>query len=360
MTRRLVPLLLLLVPTAALAQDEDGATESASGTSDPLCLGRFEPGPPEELTLGARTARVEGFRLVLTSAKDADRRASVGVLASVDEASPENLFNLDRYLDYFRTRKVDLIVAAGDIGEKQPDIEAVLRRLGAAGIPVIAYAGNLEHRPEFVAAIEAVHRDLPHVLNGNRIREIDWDDVTLLTLPGHFDRRFLHRGRSCRWYREDLDALAKQVATAPRPVVLAAHSTPLGKARGALDVVDEGSHAGDPHLAEVIRTAKIPFGIFPNIKEAGGRATSDVAGAHVLAPGVRSPTLYLDPGAADSSPWRMNDGSTAVGAVAVLTIDGDKASYEILRALKLTEKDRQAIAAEQERARAPAAPAAGP
>jgi hypothetical protein len=331
MTRHLL-LALLLLPTAAPAEEDEVA--SVSGTSDPQCVGRFETGPAQELSLGGRPARVEGFRLVLGGTPDADRRAVLGVLASVDEASPENLALLDRYLQFFRDRKVELIVAAGDIGEKQEDIEAVLRRLGSAGIPVLAYAGNLEHRPEFVAALEAVHRDLPHVISGHQVREVDWDDVTLLTLPGHFDRRFLHRGRSCQWYQEDLDALAKVVAAAPPPVVLAAHSTPRGKARGALDLVEEGAHAGDPHLAELIAAAHIPFGIFPNIKEAGARATADVAGAKVIREKTPSPTLYLDPGAADGAPWRMNDGSTLRGAAAVMTVDAGRASYEIFRAPK--------------------------
>jgi hypothetical protein len=343
--RRLL-LLCLLLPGLARAQDEEGEdAASPSGTSDPACLGRFEAGPPEALSLGGRPATVNGFHLTLSGPPDADRRAVIGVVASVDEASPENLHNLGRYLEFFRSRKVELIVAAGDVGERQEDIEKVLRKLAGAGIPILAYAGNLEHRPEFVAALQAVHRDLPHVISGHQVRRVDWDDVTLFTLPGHFDRRFLHRGRSCRWYREDLAALEKALEGAPRPVVLAAHSTPQGKAPGALDVVD-GSHAGDPNLAELIATAKIPFGIFPNIKEAGARATADVAGARFLPPGKPSRTLYLGPGAADSAPWRMNDGSTLRGAAAVLSIDGEKASYAIFKAPRLTEEDLRKIAGE--------------
>lgn len=340
---------ILLVAAPALAPyparaEDDGPQETASGSgkSDPQCMAPLAAPPDaatEKLTIGARELTITGPTLSVASARDDDAQVNVGVIAAVNEASPENLFNLGRYLDFFASKKVELIVVAGDSG-KEEDVVAILRKLGGSGLPVLVYAGNQEHRPEFVKAVDTVRAELPNVISGHRVRRLEWDDVTIFTLPGHFDRRFLHRGRSCVYYKEDLDALAEAIPGAPGPVLLAAHSSPLGKKRTAIDVVAGAENVGDSNLSALITSAKIPFGIFPNIKESGGKATTDVAGARVLKPGTASATLYLNPGAADSQPWGMNDGSTSRGSVAVLSIRGGKASYEILRAPKITDADR--------------------
>ena len=60
----------------------------------------------------------------------------------------------------------------------------------------------------------------------------------------------------------------------------------------------------------------------------------------VVAENTPSSTLFLNPGAADSVEWTMNDGSTSTGAAAMLTVKEGKASYAIYRAAKLTDAEK--------------------
>jgi hypothetical protein len=327
------------------APPAEDVSASVSGTSDPACLGPLTAGAEdkaESVTLGKRAAKITGYRLTLDGTADADDQVVIGVLGSINEASGENLFNLDRYLKFFADKGVELVLVAGDTGEDRPDVEAVLQKLGKSGLPVVAYAGNRETRADFVDAVNAVHKAMPNVINGNRVREIDWDDATIFTLPGHHDLRYIHAGKNgCQYFTEDLAALGKAIAGAKGPVVLAAHTPPLGKAPTAVDVIaTDRQHAGDPNLSRLLVDAKIPFGIFPNIKEAGGMATADVDGAKVVKEGEPSASLYLNPGAADSLEWTLNDGSSLSGSVAVLTVKGAQASYAMYKAPKLTDVEK--------------------
>jgi hypothetical protein len=87
---------------------------------------------------------------------------------------------------------------------------------------------------------------------------------------------------------------------------------------------------GDPGFTAVIRAAKLPFGIFSHIHEAGGRATGRT-GRVWLEQGKKYDTLFLNPGPADGVRWGMNDGSASVGMAAVMAIGRGAASYEVLR-----------------------------
>lgn len=330
------------VPTPAVA---DASVASVSGESDPECVGPIDTAVPEKLTLAGKSLELNGYRLKLESA-DADDTAAIGVIANVNEASPENLFNLDRYLKFFAGNGVELVVVAGDSGDDRAAIETVLRRVAGAGLPTIAIAGNREAKSDFVDAVNAVRKDRPNLFNGNRVRLVDWDDVDLVTLPGYHDPRYIHAGGSgCQYHREDVAALAKLAGEANDPVLVVAHGMPKGQAASAIDVIAgdqaaEGQNVGDPNLAATLVAARIPFGIFPNIKEAGGRAEADVAGARAVPEGQPSDTLYLNPGSADSLPWTMNDGSTAQGIAAVVTVKGKQASFRLYKAPALTDAEK--------------------
>ncbi|HWE22308.1 MAG TPA: hypothetical protein VG496_00075, partial [Myxococcales bacterium] len=63
--------------------------------------------------------------------------------------------------------------------------------------------------------------------------------------------------------------------------------------------------------------------------EAGGRAI-DGRGNPVVA-GTPSDQLYLNPGAAERTPWPLVGGGRVAGQAALLTIQGRKASVEFVR-----------------------------
>lgn len=327
---------------APVAVVNDAATTSVIGRADPDCVGPIDTGVPETLKIGDRTVELNGYKLTLTGAAAEGHKPVIGVLANINEASPENLFQLERYLGFFKEKGAELLVVAGDSGEKRDQIATVLDKVGESGLPVLAIIGNRESRADFVDAVQEVRKTRANVINGNRVRYVDWQGVDLITLPGYHDPTYMHAGNAgCQYFKQDVAGLKKLAAGANDPVLLVAHGQPLGEAPTALDVIaTDKKHVGDANLTAAIADAKIPFGVFANIKETGGTATADVGGKNVVAAGTQSDTLYLNPGSVDGLEWGMNDGSTSFGSAAVLTFEGGKASYELHRATRLTAEER--------------------
>jgi Icc-related predicted phosphoesterase len=324
-------------PAPAKAVADTASVASVSGKSDPECVGPLATGVAEKLTVAGKDLELNGYRLKLLAA-DADDTAVIGVIANANEASPENLANLEAIAKFFAENGVELVVVAGDSGDDRANIEAVLRKIAGTGLPTVAISGNREPKAAFVDAVNAVRKEFPHLVNGNRVRRIDWDDVDLVTLPGYHDPRYIHAAEAgCQYFREDVDSLATLAAEANHPVLLVAHGAPKGDTPDGLDAIagekpEERRNVGDPNLRAVLASAKIPFGIFPNIKEAGGRAFADVGGNKAVPQGQPAEQLYLNPGSADSLPWTMNDGTTARGMAAVVTVKGNRASYRLFQA----------------------------
>lgn len=330
----------------APADTLDASMASVSGKSDPNCVGPIQTGEPTTLTLGDRTFERTGSTLRLQGEAEATE-VKIGVLANMNQATAENLFNLQRYLSFFDKEGVELILVAGDTGEERKDIEPLLAAVAESGRPVLAIAGNREKTTDFVESVRAVAKERPNLLNGNEIRHLAWHGLDVITLPGYHDARYIHQepDQGCRYFLEDVQALTTLAKEAKNPVLLLAHGQPKGATPTALDVIAPGKeHIGDENLNEAIESAEIAFGVFGNVKEAGGLALRDLDGKEVVEEGALVKTLYLNPGAADSLEWVMNDGSTATGMAAVLHVQGQQASYRMYRAPKLTEAEREEAA----------------
>ena len=129
----------------------------------------------------------------------------------------------------------------------------------------------------------------------------------------------------------NLDALAAFLDRLPAkepPAVLVMAVPPRGRDRSALDV-SEGQNVGDPRILPLLTLKRAPFGIFGQVWESGARA---IDGAQApLAPGASSEQLYLNPGAADRTPWPMAGGTKVAGQATLLTIQGRRAKAEIVR-----------------------------
>lgn len=333
------------------------AVTAVSGRSDPECLGPIDTAVPRSVTIGARTLEVNGYLAKVTSAADADDTATLGVLANVNEASGENLVNLGKYLAFFKENGVELILVAGDSGDDEAAISAVVKAIADAGLPTLVISGNREAKNDYVDSMNALEKDKPNVLNGNRVRHLDWDDVDVVTLPGYHDPRYIHaESNGCQYFKEDVEKLGKLAGgLAGDPKLLLAHGGPNGTLPTALDVIADKSNVGDPAINALLTDGKLSFGVFPNIKESGGRAVADIAQLKPLAEGTLSDALYLNPGSADSLGWTMNDGSTAQGMATVITVKGKQASYKLFKAPALSEADKAAAAK-----LAPPAPAPAP
>jgi hypothetical protein len=105
--------------------------------------------------------------------------------------------------------------------------------------------------------------------------------------------------------------------------VLVAAVPPRGQDAKALDV-SEGQNIGDPRLTGLLKRA--PFGIFGQVWESGGRAIDGKG--QPLRQDTESDQVYLNPGAADHTPWPMADGSTVSGQAALLIVRGRRAMWE--------------------------------
>lgn len=326
----------------------DASAASVAGTSDPACVGPIGPGEPATVTIGDRSFERNGHLLRLQGEAEGEVEHRIGILANLNAANAVNLFNLRRYLAHFEKAGVELVLVAGDSGEDLETISKNLAAVAEAGVPTLAIAGNREKTKDFVAAVEAVQKEKANLLSGHEIRQLGLHGLDVLTLPGYHDPRYIHQeaGEGCRYFLDDVKALEKLASESEKPVLLLAHGQPKGQTPEALDVIaPDKEHIGDENLNHAIEKAKISFGIFANVKEAGGKGLANLAGTKVVPPGEWSESLYLNPGPADSLAWDMNDGTTSNGMAAILRVKGAKASYEILRAPKLSEADKEKAAA---------------
>jgi Icc-related predicted phosphoesterase len=217
------------------------------------------------------------------------------------------------------------------VDDQDSTLSELFTWLGEQGMPVYGIIGNSESRSSFNRALLSAFRKHPNVFNLNLLRRVEGDGFTLVSLPGYYDRRYIHESAGCQYKPEDAQELSRIARGAPSPVVLVTHGPPRQEGRAALDVTEDGHNVGDPDLAVVIAEAKIPFGVFGHILESGGRAT-DLQGRKPVKPGQAVPALYVNPGPAFADPWGLNGGGVSRGMAAILTIKGGKGEWQQLRA----------------------------
>ena len=295
-------------PPAPAPQPANLAPQGAPQRSDVACAAPLDaPGAREKL-------------------REKKGEVRIGALAGLKDADDDNVAFLRKLAAELKRRGAEVLVADGDLGDNPDEQETLLGTLTETGLPVIAVAGNREVRSELDAAEAELRKKGARIVDLSHTRVVELGDATLVGLPGAFERRQLHSEGACLYTGKDIDALLAALERLPQPAVLVAAVPPRGQDARALDV-SEGQNLGDARLNALLRRA--PFGIFGQVWEAGGRAI-DQKGAPV-APGAEADQLYLNPGAADHTPWPMADGSTATGQAALLTIRGKRASWEPVR-----------------------------
>ncbi len=265
-----------------------------------------------------------------TQLRPASGTLRIGAVAGLKDADDDNVAHLRALTAELKRRGAEVLIADGDLGDNPDEQETLLGVLADTGLPILVAAGNRELRSELDAAEAELRKKGARLADLSHTRVVDLGDALVVGLPGAFERRQLRADGACLYVQKDLDALVAFLDRLPAgapPALLVAAVPPRGQDARALDA-SEGQNLGDPRLAALLRRA--PFGIFGQVWEAGGRAI-DLAGQPVH-PGVEADRLYLNPGAADRTPWPMADGSTAQGLAALVTIHGRKASFEIVRA----------------------------
>ncbi|MDP1824723.1 MAG: metallophosphoesterase [Archangium sp.] len=326
--------LFSLVLFATLAHAEDFSAWEERYQFD--CNGPFEHFTPADVK------EREGWRFEHTGATVKVRRVKpragkkpvLGLLAGIKDLEPETKAMLDTFIAAFDKADVDAIVIGGDSSSEPDALDQILEYLGkATNRPLLVVAGNMERGAALnYAVLKQRKAGATHLLNLDVIRRYDGDGVDVLGLGGYHDKAYLHLAGGCIYKEKDIDALERAAAAADDTVVLLTHGPPRQKGQQAIDYVPGADNVGDPHLSELIARAKISFGIHGHILEAAGRGTD--ASGKSLPQKKPHPALFVNQGSANPLPWKLNDGSTSYGLAALLTIDGKKASYEILRGAK--------------------------
>lgn len=331
--RSLALSIALLSSSAALADDfpawEDRYQFDCNGPFD-----HFSPADVKEKD-GWRFEHTGGtVKVRRVKPKAGKKGVTFGLLAGVKDLEPETKAMLDTFLSAFEKADVDAIVIGGDSSSEPEGLDQILAYFAKATTrPVLIVAGNMERGAALnYAVLKQRKAGALHLLNLDVIHRYDGDGADVVSLGGYHDKAYLHLAGGCIYKDKDLDAVERAAAAADDPVVLLTHGPPRQRGQKAIDFVPGADNVGDPHLTELIKKAKINFGIHGHILEAAGSAT-DLAGAPQ--PQKKPlPQLFVDQGSANPLPWKLNDGTTSYGLAALFTISGKTGSYEVLRGEK--------------------------
>ena len=287
------------------------------------------PSETIELSGGKKLLR-RGSTVQLTP-DDADDELVIGHLTDVKDYSEKTAANLDIALKWFDDQAIDIIAVSGDLGESVDSIQGVLEHLAKSKLPVLAIIGNRECRAHFTEAAAAAQERYPNVINMNVVRVFNADDASVISLPGYYNKTYIHCAEGCAYYPADVEALANFAEDATGTVnVLLSHGPPRQSGAKALDRIYDNINVGDPEITKLIKTGKFPFGLFGNVQEAGGYAT-DLSGTKRIDQGAYANSLYLNPGPIDHVRWEMLDDTESIGMAGILRIKGKQASHKIYR-----------------------------
>ena len=360
---------------AETAKSSDlGLSAPALKASEDDCVGPLvRAAKPRKVAFGDWKFTQDGY-LLTDLGSDPDEEIIVGVLSDTKENSEDNQKNLDLILDFFEKEKVQVIIHLGDIASTTPmpeeielpetdengkaltraqktrlrrrminlarresmkksydDIVEVISILADDELPVFVLSGNNECKTTFNSAMATLAEDYPNVFNMNLIRRVNLDDLDIISMPGYHDPDYVHcPWDKCLYYESDTLSLLDLAKQADSEVLLISHGPPRQNHRDGIDVVSEGANVGNPALTAAIHKAKIFFGAFGNIQEAGGKAVS-LQGNTIHPQGKYVNSLFLNPGPADSMIWTMNDGTESKGMAAVIHVVGKKAKYKMFR-----------------------------
>ncbi len=306
---------------------QDSARKAATTTkSDGLreiCFGKSGPTEALELSIGSLKYQRIGQTLRRVS-EDIDDEFRLGHLSDIKDYNESNKANIDQFSKWFTENEVDAVVVTGDIGESTASIKSSLKQLAQMNVPILVFPGNRECADDYQRALSQLSA-YPQVVDMTQVRLFDTDDMALVSLPGYYNHDYAHCDRGCTYTKDDLIALSTTLNSAKgKAKVIAAHGPPKMSGTHALDRVTDGGNVGDPALASWISNNRVPFGLFGNIQEAGGRAT-DLPGNTLRVEGTYADSVYVNAGPVDAMKWKMLDGSYAVGMAALLTIKGEQA-----------------------------------
>ena len=322
-------LIIALIASPAVAQSPFGADSAPNSWRQLTEKYRYKcPGPftkikePDTLRAAGHEFERNGSTWTIKGSTKSAGTLNIGVLGAIKDAGRDTKKNLEAFANWFKQNNVDIVVANGDIALDEFDLEEVFLELGKLKLPVVVFAGNSESRTSFNRTATEVARKIPHLINGNWVRQIRWGKFSLWTLPGYHDKKFLYGRNGCLYERKHIRALGKQIGKNRSQVnVLLAHGPPLYKGKVGLDKITDGKHVGDKWMTKLIKDYSIKWGIFGHILEAGATLATKM-GNRTATTDTKLKSIYINAGSANGLPWGMNDGSTLRGMAAIMSLDG--------------------------------------
>lgn len=339
--RRLLSLAFItaLVPGAALAQagDDFAAYREFANKRGGDCVGPAgEMSAPLDIEAGGHRYRLHGHRLEQLD-KDKDKVLKIGVISATKDEREATLNAIAELVERMKKDGMDVLVVNGDIAQHDINVdEKIFPALAGAGVLTIVHAGNTESCGYFNRAATKVSEKHRNLINGNYVRQIELDDGVIYTLPGYHDRRFVHTGGAAHYDKDDIFDLRRMIRAGPGPKILVSHGPPKMKGKRGIDEASGAGNVGDPQITDVIEGAKVSFGIFGHILEAGGRA-SDLSGNKQRKPKKWYSSLYVNAGSANPDPWTMLDDETSWGMGLLYEVKGKKARYRVYRLAEPTD-----------------------
>jgi Icc-related predicted phosphoesterase len=300
------------------------------------CNGPYAHFEPSELI------SYEGFDYSFSGATVKIRRSkatsansvSFGLLSGIKDFDPETKALLDVFLASFEKKDVEAIVIGGDTSSEPDLLDSILGYiLQSTKRPVLIVAGNMERGAMLNHAISKSRAaGKVNAINMGIIRRYDGPGADLVSLSGYHDKSFLHLAGGCLYTDKDISNAERAIKEADDAVVFLSHGPLRQKGPKAIDYVPGADNVGDTRLTKVFTDNQVRFGISGHILEAGGMGT-DAIGKSVPE-GKFATALFVDQGSANPLPWKLNDGKTAYGLAAILTVEGNKAKYQVLRGEK--------------------------
>ena len=266
--------------------------------------------------------------------EDEDKVASFGVISDTHGFYE----NVNVFSETFKKQGLDGIIMLGDYAQhfrKKPhpdlrDYDEIVMCLEAAaktGLPVYVVPGNHDMRKDYERAINQLFKKYIHIFDLSKIRIVDGDDFDFVSNP--FGTDFTYLGESFRGTLEQIRQIkeyAKLLKNDDDPEVLVSHQQPRCNGKGGIDMTFDGKNVGEETLDKIMKECEIKLSASGHIHEAGGRACT--SNGELINPNVLSEDLRFNPGAA--SPWEYPNGKTYNGIAGILTIEGNRAKYEII------------------------------
>ena len=292
---------------------------------------------PRRIKIGKNKYQLEGTRLVQKS-RDKDSVARIGVLSAPKDGTQITVENIKHFVRKFKLAQVNWVVVNGDIGHDKRSMVRILKPLGRLNVPVLVMVGNGESVHDFNDALSDLMERPRNIFNMNFTRTVEGDDVTLVGVPGYFNRDFVYAEDGCVYDAKSLRRIKmlthgkkkkrRKRKKITKPVVLISHGPPMGRGESGIDRIYENQNVGDPALENVMKRLGIRFGIFGHILESAGRATT--IEHTIVEPGQEAESLLVNAGSVSGIPWTLLNGIKSHGMAIIMTLHNGKASYEIL------------------------------